>query len=172
MPTLPVIRDAVPADAAALAAIYAPQVLTGTASYEDVAPDAAEMARRLADVQGRGLPWLVAAESGGGVVGYAYASPYRSRAAYRFTLENSIYVAAGQEGRGIGRALLRTLLHRCAVLGYRRMLAIVGDSRNSASLALHRAAGFVEVGRLPGVGVKFGEALDQILLIRDLQRDR
>jgi L-amino acid N-acyltransferase YncA len=125
------------------------------------------MARRRAAVVARGLPYLVA-EVEGAVLGYAYAGPYHTRSAYRFTLEDSIYVAPHAVGRGIGRTLLAELLDRCTALGYRRMLAIIGDSGNAASIGLHAAAGFRHVGTLPSVGLKFGRWLDVVLMQRPL----
>lgn len=161
------VRQATAADAAAIAAIYAPAVLHGTASYEEEPPDAAEMARRVAEVQGKGLPWLVAAE-GDRVLGYAYASPFRTRPAYRFTIENSVYVAEGAQGRGVGRRLMQELLERCRALGFRKVVAVIGDRRNEGSVQLHRSLGFAEAGVLPGIGVKFGQELDLMLMVRAL----
>lgn len=161
------VREAGPDDAAAIAAIYAPAVLHGTASYEEEPPDAAEMARRLAEVQAKGLPWLVAVE-GERVLGYAYASPFRTRPAYRFTIENSVYVAEGAQGRGVGRLLMLALLERCRALGFRKVVAVIGDRRNEGSVRLHRALGFTQAGVLPGIGVKFGQELDLVLMVRDL----
>ena len=162
------IRRATPADAAAIAAIYAPQVLTGTASFETEAPDAAEMAARLARVQGKGWPWLVW-DAGDRLLGYAYASQFRDRPAYAHTAENSVYVAASARGRGIGLALLEALFTAARAAGFEQMIAVVGDAAgNTASLALHTRAGFRPVGRLEGVGCKFGRLLDVAYLQRSL----
>lgn len=160
------IRPARADDAAALAAIYAPEVLHGTASFETEAPDASAMAARLAAVQARGWPWLVA-ERDGRVVGYAYASQFRDRPAYAGTCENSIYVDAAARGTGVGLALLSALIKAARAKGFGQMIAVVGDAAgNGASLALHRRAGFVEAGRLISVGRKFGRWLDVAYLQR------
>lgn len=162
------IRAACPDDAPALAAIYAPEVLHGTASFETEAPDATMMAARLAAVQGRGWPWLVAVQ-GGEVIGYAYASQFRDRPAYAGTCENSIYVAAAARGRGAGRALLTALFEAARAAGFVQMVAVVGDAAgNQASLELHTGLGFGEVGRLTAVGRKFGRWLDVAYLQRAL----
>lgn len=162
------IRDARADDAAALAAIYAPEVLHGTASFEMDAPDATVMAGRLAAVQARGWPWLVA-EREGTVIGYAYASQFRDRPAYAATCENSIYVDASTRGTGVGQALLAALIEAARAAGFGQMLAVVGDAGgNAASLALHRRAGFAEAGRLRAVGRKFGRWLDVAYLQRSL----
>jgi phosphinothricin acetyltransferase len=162
------IRPATPADCARLAEIYAPAVTHGTTSFELVAPDTEEMARRMRTLTKAGFPYL-AAERGGGVIGYAYASPYRARPAYRYTVENSVYVAAEAQRGGVGRALLTALIDACTARGYRQMIAVIGDSPNQpGSIGLHRACGFVEVGRLPDVGYKFGCWLDSLLMQRAL----
>ena len=176
-----VIRRAVTADAVAMATIYGPEVLEGTASYEFTAPDAAEMARRLAEVEAKGLPWLVAelppgADTGpagreplpGGIAGYAYASPFRARPAYRHTVENSVYVARGARGLGVARTLMTALIDRCTDQGHRRIIAVLGDRRNTASLRLHEQLGFQPVGVIPGAGAKFGDWLDLVILHRPL----
>lgn len=162
------IRPATPADAAAIAAIYAPQVLAGTASFETEAPDAAEMVARLARVQAKGWPWLVW-DTGGDLLGYAYASQFRDRPAYRATCENSIYVAADAAREGVGRALLLALCDAARAAGFREMIAVIGDgSGNDASVGLHRACGFVEAGKLTNVGQKFGRLLDVVYMQRSL----
>lgn len=162
------IRPATPADAAAIAAIYAPQVLAGTASFETEAPDAAEMAARLARVQAKGWPWLVW-DVDGDLLGYAYASQFRDRAAYRATCENSIYVAADAARQGVGRALLAALCDAARAAGFREMIAVIGDgSGNHASVGLHRACGFAEAGKLTNVGQKFGRLLDVVYMQRSL----
>lgn len=163
----PVIRPATPADLPAVRAIYADAVLSGCASFELEPPDAAEMAARYDKILSAGLPWLVA-EVDGRVLGYAYAGPYRPRPAYRFTVENSVYVAPDAKGRGLGRRLLDELIAAVAALGYRQMIAVIGDSANAASIALHAAAGFDRAGLLRSVGWKHGRWLDSVLMQRDL----
>ena len=157
----PEIRPATPADAAAIQAIYAHHVLHGTATFEEVPPDAAEIARRLAEIAGRGLPYLLA-ETGGRVLGYAYAGPYRARSAYRFTLEDSIYLAPDAIGRGLGRRLLRRLIADCTTVSARQLVAVIGDSANAGSIALHERLGFAHAGTLRSVGFKFGRWLDTV----------
>jgi phosphinothricin acetyltransferase len=162
------IRDAAPGDMAAVAAIYAPEVRSGTATFETEPPDAAEMAARLAAVTAAGYPWLVAHRDGA-IAGYAYAGPFRTRPAFRFTVENSIYVAEAARGHGVGRALLEHLIGHCTARGFRQMVAVIGDSANQkSSLRLHAGLGFVEVGRLPDVGFKHGRWLDTVLMQRPL----
>lgn len=162
------IRAAVPGDAAAIAAVYAPHVLTGTASFETEAPDAAEMGARLGRVLDKGWPWLVW-EQDGLILGYAYASQFRDRPAYRATCENSIYVAQGAARRGVGRGLLLALIEAARGRGFREMVAVIGDGGgNAASVGLHGACGFVEAGRLLRVGNKFGRWLDVVYMQRGL----
>lgn len=163
----PLLRDAAADDLEAMRAIYAEQVLTGTASFELVPPEAAEFARRWAAVRDAGLPWIVA-EQAGEVAGYAYAGPYRPRPAYRFTVEDSVYVAPAAQGRGLGRALLAATIERAEAAGCRQMVAVVGDSGNRGSVALHEALGFRRVGTFQNVGFKFGRWLDTALLQRPL----
>lgn len=161
------VRASADTDIPAITALYARHVLHGTASFEEIPPDEAEIARRRADILGRGLPYL-AAECEGRLVGYAYAGLYRTRSAYRFTLENSVYVADGMGRRGIGRALMDPLIEMCEAAGYRRMIAAIGDSANHGSIGLHSACGFRHVGILPAVGFKFGRWLDGVLMERPL----
>lgn len=163
----PLIRDARDDDMPAVQAIYAHHVLTGLASFEEVPPSAAEMTARRAHVLALGLPYLVA-EREGTVVGYAYASTYRPRPAYRFTVEDSVYVAPGCGGQGIGGALLAALIARCESGPWRQMLAVIGDSDNAGSLALHRRLGFRPAGTLVSVGFKFGRWVDSVLMQRPL----
>jgi L-amino acid N-acyltransferase YncA len=159
------IRPAGPNDLAAITSIYANAVRHGTASFEIDPPDQDEMARRFADLRRDGFPYLVAEVS---LAGYAYAGPYRARPAYRFTVEDSIYVAALAQRRGIGRALLDRLIQEAAERGFRQMIAVIGDSNQPASIALHAAAGFRMVGTLAAVGFKFDRWLDSVLMQRAL----
>ncbi len=168
MPALPcLIRPSSEADIPAMTAIYAEAVATGTASFETEAPQAAEIARRRAGVLEQGLPWLVA-ESAGEVLGYAYAGPFRPRRAYRFSVEDSIYLHADARGRGIGRLLLAELMARCEAWGARQMLAVIGDSANRPSIALHAAMGFEMIGTFHNVGRKFERWLDVVMMQRAL----
>lgn len=161
------VRDAVQGDFPAIQSIYAHHVLNGLASFEEVPPDVAELRRRYDDVAGRGLPYLVAEEAGQ-VQGYGYCAPYRARSAYRYALENSVYVRDDLRGRGIGTRLLAALIERCAQLGYRQMIAVIGDSANTASIALHARFGFLRVGTLRSVGYKFGRWVDSVQMQRPL----
>ncbi len=162
------IRPAVPADVPAIARIYAYDVAHGTASFELVPPDEAEMARRMSDLLRNGFPYI-AAEVDGTVAGYAYAGPFRARPAFRPTVENSVYVAADMHRRGVGRALLTALIESSEELGFRQMIAVIGDSsRQAASIGLHAAAGFRHVGILENVGFKHGRWLDSVLMQRAL----
>jgi phosphinothricin acetyltransferase len=154
-------------DIAAIAAIYRHHVLHGLASFEEVPPEPDELAARRRKIIAGGLPYLVA-ERSGQVLGYCYASPYRTRSAYRFTLEDSIYIDAAEVGRGIGPALLGRLLDRCTELGYRQMVAVIGGSDTWPSIRLHEALGFVRVGLLPAIGFKFGAWVDTVLMQRAL----
>jgi phosphinothricin acetyltransferase len=161
------LRPATPADMAAVAAIYAHHVLNGRASFELTAPDVAEMTRRFEAIAALGLPYLVA-EADGAVLGYAYAARYRERAAYRFTVEDSIYVAPEAGRRGVGRTLLAELIERCTALGYRQMVAVIGDTANVPSIGLHVRLGFRLVGVFPAIGFKFGQWVDSVLMCRAL----
>jgi L-amino acid N-acyltransferase YncA len=167
MSSMPVIRTAQPDDLPAITAIYAVHVRTGTGSFELVPPDEAEMARRRQAVVTAGLPYLVA-ELGERVAGYAYASPYRPRPAYNFTVENSVYVADWAQRHGVGRALLQALIPACEAAGKRQMIAVIGDADNVASIALHEALGFHHVGRLRHVGFKHDRWLDVVIMQRPL----
>jgi L-amino acid N-acyltransferase YncA len=159
----PVIRPATPADIPAITRIYAHAVKTGTASFELDPPDEAEMTRRMKAVIDDKFPYLVA-EIDGAVAGYAYASLYRSRPAYRFTVEDSVYVVPEMHGQGIGKALLKKLINICTALGYRQMIAVIGDSDQAASIGLHRTCGFRNVGTLRDIGWKFDRWLDTPLM--------
>lgn len=161
------IRPAVEADIPAIAAIYDTAVETGTATFETVPPGVAEMGRRFAVLRAGGYPYLVA-ERHGTVAGYAYAGPYHQRAAYRSTLEDSIYVAQAARGTGIGRALLEALIAESEAIDGRLMVAIIADSGSTASVALHASLGFTRVGTLAGVGHKHGRWLDTTLMQRPL----
>ncbi|BBK31985.1 phosphinothricin acetyltransferase [Stella humosa] len=163
----PIIRDAVAGDFPAIASLYAHHVHTGLASFEEVPPSADEMQRRYHHVRARGLPWRVA-ELHGRVVGYCYASPFNPRSAYRFTVQDSIYVAEDCIGRGVGARLLQPVIDGCTALGYRQMMAVVGDSGNEASLRLHARLGFRTIGQALRVGVKFGRWVDIVYLQRPL----
>jgi L-amino acid N-acyltransferase YncA len=162
-----ILRDADDADLAAVTAIYAHHVQTGLGTFEEVAPDREEIARRRADVLSRDLPWLVC-EIDGRVAGYAYAAPFRTRSAYRYTVEDSVYVAADHQGLGVGRRLLEAVLARCEALGVRQATAVIGDSANAGSIGLHKACGFAFSGVLRGVGFKHGRWVDVVLMQRTL----
>ena len=161
------IRDAEEADMEAVQAIYARHVLHGLATFEETPPSVEELLSRRASVLASGLPYLVA-ELEGKIAGYAYATAYRPRPAYRFTIEDSVYVAEGLGGRGIGSALLGELIARCEKGPWRQMLAVVGNSGNEGSIALHKRMGFREVGILRSVGFKLGQWVDTVLMQRPL----
>ncbi len=166
------IRPAALADIPAITRIYAHAVLHGTASFELEPPDEAEMTRRMQAMLDGGFPYIVA-ENGGAtmgqvILGYAYAGPYRTRPAYRFTVEDSIYVDPNARRRGIGRVLLTRLIEESERRGFRQMLAVIGDSANAPSIEVHRAAGFRMVGNFENVGFKFGRWLDSVLMQRGL----
>ena len=166
MPAL-LIRPSNDADLDAITAIYADNVLRGTGTFELEPPDAAEMARRRADVLGKGLPWLVA-EKDGQVLGYAYANWFKPRPAYRFSAEDSIYVADSARGMGVGRKLLAELAAQAEAAGVRKLLAVIGDSANAGSIGVHRALGFTDVGIMKSVGWKFGAWRDIVLMEKSL----
>ncbi|WP_197518672.1 GNAT family N-acetyltransferase [Mycobacterium sp. ACS1612] len=163
----PLIRPTGADDLDVVGAIYAHYVEAGVATFELVAPDAAEWRRRFVAVRDAGLPFLTAMLDGR-VVGYAYCGPWKTRPAYRHTVEDSIYVAPDAAGRGIGGQLLDALLEHCAAAGVREVIAVIVDSGDVASLALHRDRGFVDAGRLTRVGFKHGRWLDTVLLQRSL----
>jgi phosphinothricin acetyltransferase len=162
-----IVRDAADADLRAIQAIYAHHVLHGLASFEEEPPGVEEIGARRAHVLKLGLPYL-AAELEGEVVGYSYAGTYRPRPAYRFTVENSVYVRDGLAGRGVGKTLLAELIARCQTGPWRQMLAVIGDSENHASIALHRSCGFRMVGTFEAVGRKHGRWVDTVLMQRRL----
>jgi len=155
------LRDATPKDAAAIAAIYRHYVLESVDTFEEIPPDETAIAARIAGTLGAGFPWLVA-ESGGAVVGYAYAGLYRARSAYRFTVENSVYVAHTHSRQGIGRALMQDVIARCAAKGHRQMMAVISGPMDCPSVKMHAALGFKPVGFLPAVGLKFGKWIDVV----------
>ncbi len=161
--TEPTLRPAEPSDVTAITAIYRLAVLEGTASFELELPGEEEMLRRFEAVTDAGYPYFVA-ELDGRVAGYAYASAYRTRPAYRFTVENSVYVAPDAQGKGVGRLLLAALIDVCTAQGYRLMIAVIGDSANFASISLHRRAGFTFCGTIHSVGYKFGRWLDSVIM--------
>ena len=161
------IRSAQPRHLAAITRIYDHAVRHGTASFEIEPPDEHEMARRYEALRAGGYPYLVA-EFDGEIVGYAYAGPYRARAAYHWSVEDAIYVAPSAQRRGVGRALLERLIADAEVGGFRQMIAVIGDSANAGSIELHRAAGFRMVGTFDNVGFKFGRWLDSVLMQRAL----
>ncbi|MDQ2734341.1 MAG: N-acetyltransferase family protein [Pseudomonadota bacterium] len=161
------IRPSAPDDLDAVTAIYAWNVAHGTGTFEIDAPDPAEMERRRADVLGKGLPWLVL-ERSGTVLGYAYANSFRPRPAYRFCLEDSVYLAPQAVGLGFGRLLLTELLARCEAAGARQMLAVIGDSANVGSIGLHRSLGFQEVGTIKAAGRKLDRWLDVVMMQKSL----
>jgi phosphinothricin acetyltransferase len=157
------VRPAAAHDLPPIHAIYAHHVLHGLASFEEEVPPLEEMRRRFDDITGQGLPYLVAEEKGE-VLGYGYCSLYRMRSAYRYTLEDSIYVKHGRQRKGIGRALLAELVQRCEKLHYRQIIAVIGDSANAASIGVHASLGFVRAGNLRSTGYKFGRWVDSILM--------
>jgi phosphinothricin acetyltransferase len=165
--TSPLLRPATPADIPAITRIYAEAVRDGTASFEIDPPDQAEMALRMKSLLDGGFPY-VAADIGGALVGYAYAGPYRPRRAYRFSVEDSVYIDPAAQRRGLGRALLAQLIEQSEQRGFRQMIAVIGDSWHQASIELHRAAGFRMIGNIENVGFKFGRWLDSVLMQRAL----
>ena len=161
------IRASTDADVPAIAGIYAWNVLNGLGTFEEIPPDETEMGRRRAAFLDRGLPYLVA-ELDGEVVGYCYAGPFRLRAAYRYTVEDSVYVSPKAVGAGVGKALLAALIEACEGLGLRQMCAVIGDSGNAASIGLHASLGFERKGVFPAMGHKFGRWVDLVWMQRSL----
>jgi phosphinothricin acetyltransferase len=161
------IRPAREADLPAITAIYDREVRENTATFELTPPGVAEMTRRFRSLQDGGFPYLAAALDGD-VVGYAYASSYRPRPAYRFTVENSVYLAPSAQRRGVGTQLLQRLITECEGRGHRQMIAVIGDSANAGSIGLHRRCGFAMIGTHPDVGFKFGRWLDTVMMQRAL----
>ena len=166
MPALE-IRPTTEADLTAITEIYEHAVRHGTATFELVPPDLAEMTRRFRALTDGGYPYFVATLDGE-VAGYAYAGPYRPRPAYRFTVENSIYLDPGFHRRGIGSLLLERLVSECEARGFRQMIAVIGDSANAGSIGVHTRGGFKMIGTHPNVGLKFGRWLDTVMMQRDL----
>jgi L-amino acid N-acyltransferase YncA len=163
----PDIRPASEADVPAVTEIYQHAVLYGTATFELIPPDLTEMTRRFRSLMDGGYPYLVAALDGR-AVGYAYAGPYRPRPAYRFTVENSVYLQPAIHRRGIGLTLLQRLIAECEARGYRQMIAVIGDSANAGSIGVHARCGFAMIGTHPNVGFKFGRWLDTVMMQRAL----
>ena len=163
------VRAAGPGDIAAITRIYASAVIHGTATFETEPPDEAEMARRHQTLQAKNYPYLVA-ESARTIAGFAYVGPYHARAAYRWSIEDSIYIASDFQRRGFGRQLLARLIADSEALGFRQMIGMIGDSVNTASIALHAACGFRFLGTLQSVGFKHGRWLDAVLMQRPLGR--
>ena len=157
------VRPAAPQDLPAIQSIYAHHVLHGLASFEEEAPPLEEMRRRYEDVTKRRLPYLVAEEKGE-ILGFGYCNLYRARSAYRYTLEDSIYVKDGKQGKGVGKAVLTELIALCTTLGYRQIIAVIGDSANAGSIAVHASLGFVRAGNLRSTGFKFGRWVDSVLM--------
>ncbi|MDR0260898.1 MAG: GNAT family N-acetyltransferase [Comamonas sp.] len=165
---MPSVRASTPQDLPAITRIYAHHVLHGTGSFETEAPSEAEMTRRRDEVLSRQLPYLVAEDDDGQILGFAYANWFKARPAYRFSAEDSIYVADGQHGRGLGRLLMNALIEHCEAAGVRKLIAVIGDSNNLGSVGVHRAAGFSQVGVMRSVGWKFGRWLDIVMMEKTL----
>jgi phosphinothricin acetyltransferase len=161
------VRPASLDDVPAIQAIYAHHVLHGLASFEEKPPAVEEMRRRYLEITGDGFPYVAAALAGP-VVGYGYCTLYRTRSAYRFALEDSVYVRHDCVGRGVGKAVLAALISRCEALGYRQIIAVIGDSANAASIGLHASQGFLKVGTLRSVGFKLGRWVDSVFMQRPL----
>lgn len=162
-----IIRAATVADSSALAAIYRHHVLHGFGTFEEAAPTPEDMAARLKAVTDLGLPYLIA-EIDGAIEGFAYAGPFRTRAAYRYTVEDSVYIAPGRQGQGLGKALLTAVIAACEPLGVRQIVAMIGDAENAGSVGVHRACGFVHTGVLTAVGYKAGRWVDVVVMRRAL----
>ncbi|MDB5441152.1 MAG: phosphinothricin N-acetyltransferase [Caulobacteraceae bacterium] len=162
-----IIRPAALADLKSCQAIYGHNAVHSTGTFEEAAPSLEEMERRMAAVVAHGLPYLVA-ESHGRVQGFAYATPFRLRAAYRYTVEDTVYVATDAHDRGVGKALLGGVLKACTQLGVHQVLAVIGDSANARSIGLHRACGFEMIGTAPGLGFKFDRFIDVVFMQKAL----
>ena len=164
---MPIIRPSQDADIPAITAIYAHHVLHSTGTFETEAPGIQDMTNRRADVLGKGLPYLVA-EGNGQIVGFAYGNWFKPRPAYRYSVEDSVYLAPDQHSKGLGRALLAELMARCEAVGIRKMMAIVGDSANAGSVGVHLALGFEQVGKIEACGWKFGAWRDIVIMQKTL----
>lgn len=165
------IRDAQPDDFPAIQAIYAHHVLHGVATFEEIPPSVDEMRGRHAGIVALGMPYLVA-ERDGRILGYAYVSTYRARPAYRYTVENSVYLSTDAARQGAGTALLIALIARCEQGPWRQMVAVIGNSENHASIGVHRKLGFEMIGTMPAVGYKHGRWVDTVLMQRALGAGR
>lgn len=165
---MPTVRASQPLDLPAITAIYRYHVLHGTGTFETDPPSLAEMSQRREGVLEKNLPWLVAEAEDGTILGYAYANWFKPRPAYRFSAEDSIYVAEEARGQGVGRMLLQALCHECESAGVRKLIAVIGDSANAGSVGVHRAAGFTPVGTLSNVGWKFNRWLDVVMMEKPL----
>lgn len=167
--TNPVVRAAGQDDIPAIQAIYGHHVMHGLGTFELTPPPVEEMTRRWRDITAQGMPYLICTDGdGGAVTGFAYVAPYRPRPAYRFAVENSVYVQPGGARRGYGRLLVSDLIERCTALGHRQMVAVIGDRGNQGSIGLHASLGFREIGCLPSVGFKHGRWVDVVLMQRAL----
>ena len=164
---MPIIRSSLDADLPAITTIYAHHVLNGTGTFETEAPSLHDMTDRRADVLSKGLPYLVAVGDGR-IIGFAYGNWFKPRPAYRYSVEDSIYLARDQHRKGLGRALLAELVARCEAVGIRKMMAIVGDSANSGSVGVHLALGFQQVGKIDACGWKFGAWRDIVIMQKTL----
>jgi len=162
------LRDAGGADLPAITAIYAHHVLHGTGTFEETPPDQVEMAARIAKVHAAGCAWLVAEDEAGLVIGYGYFAPFRDRSAYRFTVEDSVYIRDDIRGQGVGKALVAELIARAEAMGLRQMIAVIGDSENVGSIGLHLSLGFRQAGVLRAAGMKFGRWVDVVTMQRAL----
>lgn len=167
------IRETEAGDIAAITAIYAHHVLHGTGTFEEDPPSEAEIAARIAKVQDGDAAWLTALADDGSIAGYGYYAPLRERSAYRFTVEDSIYIRDDVRGQGVGKALVAALIEHAEARGLRQMVAVIGDSENTSSIGLHLSLGFRQIGVQKSVGIKFGRWLDVVLMQRALgQGDR
>ena len=162
------IRPVTGADVAAVTAIYGHHVLNATGTFEETPPSEGEVIARIASVEALKLPYLVAEDDGGRVTGFAYASAFRPRHAYRYTAEDSVYVHPDVMGQGVGRALLSAVIERCEALGVRQLVAVIGDSANAGSIGLHRSLGFVDAGVGSALGFKFGRWIDVVWMQKAL----
>ncbi|WP_040309816.1 GNAT family N-acetyltransferase [Asticcacaulis biprosthecium] len=162
------IRDATEADFEVITAIYAHNVLHGTGTFALEPPSQDEMLASFRTIKGMGLPYILAEEDGR-ILGYAYASPFRTRPGYKYSIEDSIYLAPDASGRGLGKALLNRLIELCTARGLYSMIAVIGDGENGPSIGVHRACGFAVTGTLPRAGFKFGRWLDVVFMTRDLR---